>query len=148
MTLPVLGSRATTLASRVSKYTLSWYWAPPQTSLINPLDDATRGPATPSTIWNVALRAVGIGFLVDDERTAIAIEDTERARRQGDPSGEREQDAGPPVHVDVDQVAGVERMVGVDGGVARRAGIEGPSCRGTGLAVGRLMNVHAVLAVG
>src|SRR5215216_4999435 len=125
MTLPVLGSRATTLASRVSKYTLSWYWAPPlRALLINPLDDATCGPTAPSTIVNVALRAVGIGFLVDDERTAVAIEDTERARRQGDPSGEREQDAGPPVHVDVDQVAGVERMVGVDGGVARRAGIE------------------------
>src|SRR5882724_7217854 len=113
MTLPVLGSRATTLASRVSKYTLSWYWAPPQTSLLNPLDDATCGPTASSTIWNVALRAVGIGFL----------EDAERARRQGDPSGERQQDAVPPLHVDVDQVAGVERMVGVDGGVARRAGI-------------------------
>jgi len=85
---------------------------------------------------------------VDDERTPILIKDAERAGRQGDPTGEREQDSIPPVHLDVDQVAGMEGVVAVGGGVARGAGIEMPSGRGTGSAVGRLMDVHAVLAVG
>src|SRR5919106_6493548 len=105
---------------------------PLKASLLNPLDDATRRPAAPRAIVNVALRAVGIGFLVDDERTPVLVEDAERAGRQGDASGEREQDAGPPVHVDVDQVAGMEGVVAVGGGVARRAGIEVPAGRGAG----------------
>src|SRR5687768_10323325 len=149
MTVPVWALSGTALASRVPNYTLSWYKAPPlRALLINPLDDATCGPAAPRTIVNVALRAVGIGFLVDDERTPILIKDAERARRQGDPSGERQQDAVPPLHADVDQIAGVEGVVGVNGGVAIRAGIEVPSGRGAGSAVGRLMHVHAVLTVG
>ena len=40
----------------------------PRTS-INRLDDATRGPAATSTIVNLALRAVGIGLLADEEST-------------------------------------------------------------------------------
>jgi hypothetical protein len=36
---------------------------------INRLDDATRGPAAASTIVNLALRAVGIGLLADEEST-------------------------------------------------------------------------------
>jgi hypothetical protein len=48
----------------------------------------------------------------------------------------------------VDEVSGVEGMVPVGGGVAVGAGIEVPSCRGTGIAVGRLMNVHGVLTIG
>ena len=86
---------------------------PHKALLINRLDDATRSPAAPSTIVNLALRAVGIGFLVDDERTPILIKDAERAGRQGDPTGEREQDSIPPVHLDVDQVAGMEGVVAV-----------------------------------
>jgi hypothetical protein len=82
-------------------------------SLINRLDDTTRGPAAPSTIVNLALRAVGIGLLVDEERTPILIKDAERAGRQGAPTGERAQDSIPPVHLDVDQVAGMEGVVTV-----------------------------------
>src|SRR5882724_7151394 len=92
-------------------------------SLLNRLDDATRRPAAPRAIVNVALRAVGIDFLVDDERTPILIKDAERSGQQGDPTGEREQDAVPPVHVDVDQVAGMEGVIAVGGGVARGTGI-------------------------
>jgi hypothetical protein len=67
-------------------------------------------------------------MVVDDERTPIRIKDAEGAGRQSDPTGLCEQDALSPVHIDVDEVSGVERVVPaclvmgislVDGGVAR-----------------------------
>jgi hypothetical protein len=69
-----------------------------------------------------AVRAVGIGWRVDEACTPILINHAAWARRQGDPRAERAPDDGSPVHGEGAQVTGGA------GGVAGGGGVD-PSSR-------------------
>lgn len=110
-------------------------------------DNAASCPGAARTARHHSLRTIGVGLVVDDERTSVFIEQRQRPLRETDPATDgSEQAPAPAADLQVDQIPGMLRVVAVRVRVAVRSRVEMTSCCRTRLAIGRLVDMDGMVA--